>query len=177
MVPSGRDLDDLSFTILRAFFDKGGEASLADIHATFEGIASAQRVRRRISVLELKGCLIRQARSDYALSFLGRELFFIELGYREPDSTLLQKKRERGAVVVEVEIEALEEGGFLAVGNGIQGCMAEGFTIAEALANLEDVAATLLQLRREGGLSMPQELESYRQDRPLTAELVMTLPE
>lgn len=51
-----------------------------------------------------------------------------------------------------VEIEALSEGGFLAICSAIQGCHAEGATIAEALENLEDVARQLLELRRQDGL-------------------------
>jgi len=64
-------------------------------------------------------------------------------------------------LVIPVEIEALEEGGYLAVCDAIQGCHAEGDSVAEALENLEDVARVLLELRREDGLSSP---ESFRRE-------------
>lgn len=58
-----------------------------------------------------------------------------------------------------VEIEALKEGGFLAICPALQGCHAQGRTIAEALENLEDVARQLLELRQEDGLPIPVELQ------------------
>lgn len=61
--------------------------------------------------------------------------------------------------IIPVEIEELEEGGFLAVCPVIQGCHAEGETIPEALEYLEDVARILLELRIEDGLDVPAELQ------------------
>jgi len=57
-----------------------------------------------------------------------------------------------------VEIERLEEGVFLAVCPILQGCHAEGRTVAEALENLEDVAHHLIEIREEEGLSLPKPL-------------------
>ena len=50
-----------------------------------------------------------------------------------------------------IEIEPLEEGGYLAICPILQGCHAEGETIAEALENVEDVAHNLIKLMREDG--------------------------
>lgn len=77
-----------------------------------------------------------------------------------------------------VEIKALEEGGFLAICPAIQGCHAEGATIAEALENLEDVARQLLELRRQDGLPLPPELQKYQHKprRVLKGEFVLALP-
>ena len=57
-----------------------------------------------------------------------------------------------------IEIQTLDEGGYLAICPIFQGCHAEGDTIAEAIENLEDVAKTLLELRRGDGLPIPDEL-------------------
>jgi predicted RNase H-like HicB family nuclease len=51
-----------------------------------------------------------------------------------------------------VEIELLEEGGYLATCPSIPGCRAEGKSIGEALDNLRDVARVLYELNVEQGL-------------------------
>ena len=58
--------------------------------------------------------------------------------------------------LLKVEVEPLEEGGYLATCAELQGCHAEGDTIAEALENVEDVARILLELRQEDGLALPE---------------------
>ena len=80
-------------------------------------------------------------------------------------------------LVVPVEIEPLEEGGYLAICQAIQGCHAEGETIAEALDNLEDVARILLELRREDGLPLPEGLEQLEPGAVIKAQVVVTVPE
>ena len=45
-----------------------------------------------------------------------------------------------------IEIQILEEGGYLAICPILQGCHAEGSSVAEAIENLEDVAKILLTL-------------------------------
>lgn len=79
--------------------------------------------------------------------------------------------------VVPVEIEPLEEGGFLATCHLIQGCHAEGETIAQALDNLEDVARVLLELGMEDGLPLPTGLTPTPLERPLKAEIIVTAPQ
>lgn len=59
--------------------------------------------------------------------------------------------------LLNVEIQPLEEGGFLAVCPALQGCHAEGGTVAEAIDNLEDMARILIELRLEDGLPIPEE--------------------
>ena len=80
-------------------------------------------------------------------------------------------------VVLPVEIESLQEGGFLAISASIQGCHAEGDTIAEALENLEDVARMLLEVLREDGAPFPLGLQELRPDSVLGAQVVVPLPE
>lgn len=57
-----------------------------------------------------------------------------------------------------VEVETLEDGRFLAVCPTLQGCHAEGDTIAEALENVEDVARIIIELCLEKNLPLPEEL-------------------
>jgi predicted RNase H-like HicB family nuclease len=76
-------------------------------------------------------------------------------------------------LVIPVEVEPLEEGGYLASCDAIQGCHAEGETVAEALENLEDVARILLELRREDGLPAPEGLETFEPGRIVKAQLVV----
>ncbi len=56
------------------------------------------------------------------------------------------------------EVEVLEEGGFLASCPTVQGCHAEGDSISSAIQELEDVARTMIEVRIEDGLPLPQEL-------------------
>jgi predicted RNase H-like HicB family nuclease len=58
-----------------------------------------------------------------------------------------------------VEVETLEDGRFLAVCPALQGCHAEGDTIAQALENVEDVARIIIELALEKDLALPSELE------------------
>jgi predicted RNase H-like HicB family nuclease len=80
-------------------------------------------------------------------------------------------------IVLPVEIEVLEEGGYLAICNEIQGCHAEGDTIGDALENLEDAARILLELRKEDGLPPPEGLEELQEDTVIRAQVVVSLPE
>ena len=77
--------------------------------------------------------------------------------------------------ILPVEIQPLEEGGYLAICPVIQGCHAEGQTIAEALDNAEDVARVLLELRMEDGLPLPEELRQLEPDTVLHGELLLTV--
>jgi len=75
--------------------------------------------------------------------------------------------------VIPVEVEPLEEGGYLAVCELIQGCHAEGETIAEALENIEDVARVIIELCIEEGLPLPPELSGTKEIPVVKAEVVV----
>ncbi len=79
--------------------------------------------------------------------------------------------------LLKVEVEQLEEGGYLATCPDIQGCHAEGQTVAEALEILEDVARILLELRKEDGLPLPEGLESVPPEMVIKAQVVVTATE
>jgi predicted RNase H-like HicB family nuclease len=76
--------------------------------------------------------------------------------------------------ILPIEIQPLEEGGYLATCPIIQGCQAEGQTITEALDNVEGVARVLLELRIEDGLPLPKELQEPEPDTLLHGELLLT---
>ena len=182
------------YAILETVNAHGGDAYLADIYSTLEEKfpltesdlkrtiysgrpAYQHQVRSHISNLCQKGFLLKLRRGCYSLTFHGKERFLNELAEYEPESELLSRGRLRPPFVISVEVERLEEGGYLATCPGIQGCLAEGDTVAESLNNLEDVAAALLKIRREDGLPFPDGLETYRQGRTLRAELLVRPPE
>ena len=75
--------------------------------------------------------------------------------------------------LLQVEVEALDEGGYLASCPGLQGCHAEGLTIAEALENVEDVARVIIELCMEKGLPLPPELEGTDEVPTVKAEMVV----
>ncbi|HEV8574356.1 MAG TPA: type II toxin-antitoxin system HicB family antitoxin [Dehalococcoidia bacterium] len=61
--------------------------------------------------------------------------------------------------VLEVEIELLEDGRYIADCPDFEGCHAEGDTPADALENLEEVARMTIDLCREKGLPLPPEYD------------------
>ena len=76
--------------------------------------------------------------------------------------------------VLSVEVERLEDGRFLAVCPTLQGCHAEGDSIAEALENIEDVARIIVELAIEEGLPLPEELQG-EPPTMLRAEMVVSV--
>jgi predicted RNase H-like HicB family nuclease len=75
--------------------------------------------------------------------------------------------------LLKVEVEPLEEGGYLATCPDLQGCHAEGDTIAEALRNVEDAARIMIELRLEDGMPLPPELGPGEEPAVFRAELVV----
>ena len=60
--------------------------------------------------------------------------------------------------LVPIEIEPLEEGGFLATSPVLQGFLAEGRTIAETMEIAQDVARKLIESYIEHGDPLPKAL-------------------
>lgn len=77
--------------------------------------------------------------------------------------------------VLPAEVEALNDGRFLAYSEAIEGCHAEGDTLAEALDNLQDVARALLETMTEDGVPWPKELRRFETG-PLHEELLVYAP-
>jgi len=177
---------DWDFAVLEALYSLGGEASIQETRQALKqrgGLQKAKldqswegQVPRRISRLRLEGYLSRQARGRYSLTHQGWQRFVNELALNAPESPILQKERSRKSLVLDVEVEALDEGGFLASCPAIQGCHAEGNTVGESIENLEDVARTFLELFSKQDWPMPRGLEEYKTRRHLAAQIVVPLP-
>jgi len=69
--------------------------------------------------------------------------------------------RER---LIPIKIEPLEEGGFLATSDLLQGLIAQGRTIAETMEIAQDVARKLIESCLEHGDPLPPELASASMD-------------
>jgi len=59
---------------------------------------------------------------------------------------------------LDVTVEPLEDGRFLALATNLNGCMAEGDTIAEAFENFEDAARMVISYRLKHGWDLPPEV-------------------
>jgi hypothetical protein len=139
--------EEREYAVLRALYALGSQASLADLSAALvAGDAGKQaapghsetprQVQGALLRFERAGLVERARDGTYLLIPKGRETYLRQLKTREPDSPLLKRK----LIIIDAHVEPLQEGGYLASCDEIQGCHAEGETVAEALANLEDVA-------------------------------------
>jgi antitoxin HicB len=61
--------------------------------------------------------------------------------------------------LLSIKIEELEEGGYLATSDTLQGLVAQGRTIAETMEIAQDVARKLIESYIEHGDPLPFELE------------------
>jgi len=64
--------------------------------------------------------------------------------------------------LVSIKLEELEEGGYLATSDTLQGLVAQGRTIAETMEIAQDVARKLIESHIEHGDPLPFELEPSR---------------
>jgi len=78
----------------------------------------------------------------------------------------------RRPVTIPVRIQLLEDGWHLAICDVIQGCLAEGETIPEALENIEDVARIILELQRQKGLPLDPFFDGVASDVVIRAKLI-----
>jgi len=75
--------------------------------------------------------------------------------------------------VLEVEIEQLEDGRYIADCPEFEGCHAEGDTPADALENLEEVARMIIDLCREKGLPLPPEYDESSSAKVIKTRMVL----
>lgn len=71
---------------------------------------------------------------------------------------MLKSKVESSEYWIPIEIEPLEEGGFLATSSVLQGFIAQGRTLAETMEIAQDVARKLIESYIEHGDPLPKEL-------------------
>jgi antitoxin HicB len=63
--------------------------------------------------------------------------------------------------LISIQLEPLEEGGFLATSNDLQGLLAQGRTVAETLEIAQDVAQKIIESHIEHGDPLPQKLQAH----------------
>jgi len=68
-------------------------------------------------------------------------------------------------VLVDIHVEELDEGGYLATSDSIRGLVAQGRTIAETLEIARDVARKLIESYIEHGDPLPASTKSKRSKR------------
>jgi predicted RNase H-like HicB family nuclease len=78
---------------------------------------------------------------------------------------------------LDVTVEPLEDGRFLALATNLNGCMAEGDTIAEALEYLEDGARGIIEYRLKHGWPLPPEFSDYAGGPLVTAKMLVNIGE
>lgn len=66
-------------------------------------------------------------------------------------------------VMLSISIEPLEEGGYLATSDDLQGLVAQGRTMAEALEIAQDVARRLIESYLEHGDPLPPKIAATSQ--------------
>jgi predicted RNase H-like HicB family nuclease len=67
-------------------------------------------------------------------------------------------------LVIQIQVEELPEGVFLATSDELNGLVAQGRTVAEALDIARDVAKKLIEARRERGDSLNLPTTTERRD-------------
>lgn len=67
------------------------------------------------------------------------------------------------AIVLPVTVEELEDGRILLYTSAIQGCLAEGDDLEDAILNIEDVARMILEVLEEDGAEIPIGMRNFRQ--------------
>lgn len=67
-------------------------------------------------------------------------------------------------LAIRIHVEELPEGLFLATSDELQGLVAQGRTVAEALEIARDVARKLIEARRERGAAPPLPTTADRRD-------------
>ena len=75
--------------------------------------------------------------------------------------------------VLPLEIQALEEGGYLATSPALPGFLVQAETVEEVLRLAPDVAQSLIEAMRENGVPLPQALQSV--EPPFHAELLVPI--
>ena len=75
--------------------------------------------------------------------------------------------------VLPLEIQALEEGGYLATSPALPGFLVQAETVEEVLRLAPDIAQSLIEAMREKGVPLPQALQSV--EPPFHAELLVPI--
>jgi predicted RNase H-like HicB family nuclease len=77
--------------------------------------------------------------------------------------------------LLDVTVEQLEDGRFLATAANLRGALAEGDTIAEAIENLEDGARSIIENNLARGWPLPEEFMAAGEAPVVEAKVVVTV--
>jgi predicted RNase H-like HicB family nuclease len=183
-------MKEWSEAILEAINSLGNEASLQNIYATVEEHfplgdahlratrhgerpAYQHEIRSFVSNLVQEGQLERIGRGRYRLTRMGATRL---KAWMKADGRTLHSLAEeplQRRYLVEVEIQPLEEGRYLAIATNLPGAHAEGASIGEALENLEDVSRVTIELCREKSLPLPSAFEGDTKTPFIKAEVLV----
>jgi predicted RNase H-like HicB family nuclease len=181
--------------ILEAINSLGNEASLQEIYGTLKEHFSLDQaylrptrhggrpayqheVRSLVSNLVEDGYLERVGRARYRLTGSGLtrlEAWMQAAGRSLHNGADAHEATSNRRYLVEVEIEPLEDGRFLATATNLPGAHAEGDTIGQALENLEDVSRVTIELCREKHLQLPTLFEADTEAPLIRAEVLVEL--
>ena len=78
-----------------------------------------------------------------------------------------------GEYIIPITIKPLEEGGYLATSTALQGLVAEGRSVAEAVEIAQDVARKIIESMIENGEALPTDIRSMD---PAKAEVKLVMP-
>jgi predicted RNase H-like HicB family nuclease len=66
-------------------------------------------------------------------------------------------------IVLPITVEDLEDGRILVYSDAIQGALAEGDDLEDAMLNIEDVARMILEVLEEDGAAIPAGMGDFRE--------------
>lgn len=80
-------------------------------------------------------------------------------------------------ILLNIQIEPLEEGGYLATSDDVQGLVAQGRTVAETMEIAQDVARKLIESYLEHGDPLPPKVQAAlkRQQHKMMAKIPVGL--
>ncbi|MCS6918376.1 MAG: type II toxin-antitoxin system HicB family antitoxin [Fimbriimonadales bacterium] len=76
-------------------------------------------------------------------------------------------------VLISIHLEPLEEGGYLATSDDLQGLVAQGRTVAETLEIAQDVARKIIESYIEHGDPLPDAVLAALQRQPTESRLLI----
>jgi predicted RNase H-like HicB family nuclease len=80
---------------------------------------------------------------------------------------------DMGEYIIPITIKPLDEGGYLATSTALQGLVAEGRSVAEAVEIAQDVARKIIESMTERGEPLPAALSSTD---PAKTEVKLVMP-
>jgi len=86
---------------------------------------------------------------------------------------IIHTVNEVAEILISIHLEPLEEGGYLATSDDLQGLVAQGRTVAETLEIAQDVARRLIESYIEHGDPLPDSVLKALQREPTESRLLI----